>query len=277
MWTIGGKEEYVKSSPAESSITAVELPGLLRGVTQIFCFNWHFYAAALCFDLLVLLILSRYSLQGWIRIGLYLSAGVASFWFLSSLLVSHYVYDRSELYRWNWLETLMPNRPAAWANIHAGLDQTSDALMRLSPTVKPRVLDIYAPSEMREASIRRARQHSERRHPSEATSPEALALDDGECDAIFLIFVAHELRRSESRIQFLREVNRALKPDGRVVLVEHLRNWKNFLAYGPGAFHFYSRREWLTVSDKAGFRVERQMGITPFVCCFVFAKSNMGR
>jgi hypothetical protein len=265
----------VKSFRTEDSIVVVRRPGRFREVAQIFLFNWHFYAAALLFDVFVLLTLSRFSLQGWIRIPLCVSAGVATFWFLSSLLVSHYVYDRSELYRWDWLATLLPNQPVTWANIHAGLDQTSDALMRLFPVARPRVLDIYARSEMSEPSIRRARQCSQHRHPSETTSPKALVLRDGECDAVFLIFVAHELRLHEARLQFFYEISRALKPNGRVVLVEHLRDWKNFLAYGPGAGHFFSKREWLMVSSKAGFRVAQQTGITPFVRCFVFAKLNM--
>jgi hypothetical protein len=265
----------VKSSRTESSVTSAERPGLFRGVAQILLFNWHFYAAALLFDLFVLVLLSRFSPQAWVRVGLCMSAGVATFWSLSSLLVSHWVYDRSELYQWNWLGALLPNRPVTWANIHAGLDQTSDALTRLFPVAQPRVLDIYAPSEMSEPSIRRARQYSQRRHPSEPTSHEALVLRDGECDVVFLIFAAHELRGHEARLQFFREVSRALKADGRVVLVEHLRDWKNFLAYGPGAFHFFSKREWLTVSGDARFRVESQIGVTPFVRCFVFAKYNM--
>jgi SAM-dependent methyltransferase len=247
--------------------------GSFSGVWQIFLYNWHFYAAALVLDLIAAVFLVRFSPPAAVRLAVMLGAAISSFWALSSLLVSHYIYDRSRLYQWNWLAAVVKRTPVSWANIHAGLDQTSEALIRLFPAAQHRILDVYVPSEMSEPSIARARRHTEKAAVPEKADPRALPLKNCECDTIFLLFVGHELRRREARLQFFREVGRALKPGGCVVLVEHLRDWKNFLAYGPGALHFFSRREWLAVGSRAGFEVANELCITPFVGCFVLAKN----
>lgn len=253
--------------------TANNQPSHFSGVWQIFLYNWHFYAAALVLDLIAVVFLVRFSPPAAIRLAVMLGSAIASFWAVSSLLASHYIYDRSRLYQWDWLAPVVKGNPVSWANIHAGLDQTSEALIRLFPAARRRILDIYDSSEMGEPSIERARHHIETAAAPEKADPKALPLKNCECDTIFLIFVAHELRRQEARLQFFREVGRALKPSGCVVLVEHLRDWQNFLAYGPGALHFFSRREWLTVGRQAGFKVAYELRITPFVGCFVLAKT----
>ena len=247
--------------------------GSFSGVWRIFLYNWHFYATAAAFDLIATVFLVRFSLPATVRFAVMLGAVISSFWALSSMLVSHYIYDRSRLYQWNWLAAVVTPNPVSWANIHAGLDQSSEALIRLFPAAQRRTLDVYVPSEMSEPSIARARRRTVTAAVPERANPRALPLKNCECDTIFLLFVAHELRRQEARLQFFREVGRALKPGGRVVLVEHLRDWKNFLAYGPGVLHFFSRREWLSVGNQAGFKLAEELRITPFVGCFVFAKN----
>lgn len=59
-----------------------------------------------------------------------------------------------------------------------------------------------------------------------------------------------------------------------VVLVEHLRDWKNFIAFGPGFVHFHSRRSWLRTIREAGLLIERESAVTPFVECFVLRRAE---
>ena len=250
-------------------------PGNFRGVWQIFLYNWHFYAAAVVFDLLVAVWLRSYP-SATARVPVCLAATVTSFWALCSLVVSHYVYDRSCLYQWSWLTSVLKKSPEVWTNIHAGLDQSTESLVRLFPDAQYRILDIYTPSEMSEPSIDRARRYTPSAVAGEKANPLALPLEGCVCDAIFLIFVAHELRRLQARLHFFHELYRVLKPSGCVVLVEHLRDWTNFLAYGPGAFHFFSRRDWLAVCAQAGFNVTNERSVTPFVRCFVLTKPTVG-
>ena len=90
---------------------------------------------------------------------------------------------------------------------------------------------------MSEPSIARARRRNAAAAAPEKADPRALPLKNGECDTVFLLLVAHELRRQEARLQFFREVGRALKPGGCVVFVEHLQeSGKTFWLMGREAF-----------------------------------------
>jgi SAM-dependent methyltransferase len=87
-------------------------------------------------------------------------------------------------------------------------------------------------------------------------------------DTIFLLFMAHEFRHAEARLLFFREIARVLAPYGRVVIVEHLRDLANFLAFGPGFFHFQSRQTWLSTLHAAGLKIVCESKITPFIRVF---------
>jgi SAM-dependent methyltransferase len=171
------------------------------------------------------------------RIAIALFLAAAFYWTLASLLASHWVYDRSSLYSLDWLTV----RPVYWLNIHAGLDEMSGLIENKFPGCEYRVLDVFDPKEMTEPSIARAREMS---GPDrlQAASWRYLPADDEVFDTIFLLFMAHEFRHAEARLLFFREIARVLAPYGRVVIVEHLRDLANFLAFGPGFFHFQSRQ-----------------------------------
>lgn len=244
-------------------------PRRFQGVLQILAFNWTFYAAGTLLIVALLAFRRHWTIYPLLRPALYAAVVLTVFWMLSSLLVSHYVYDLSRLYRWDWLASLFQKPPSHWANIHAGLDQTTNALELLFPDPNRKVFDIYNASSMTEASIKRARRRGSNAQRPEQADPAALPSRDSECDSVFLIFAAHELRSREDRRKLFLEVRRSLKADGHVVVVEHLRDWANFLAYGPGAFHFHSKSEWLASWRATGLNVDREISITPFVRCFI--------
>jgi hypothetical protein len=95
-----------------------------------------------------------------------------------------------------------------------------------------------------------------------------LPLENEQLDAAFLIFAAHELREHADRAQLLRGLRPALNRGGRVVIVEHLRDAANFIAFGPGFLHFHSRAQWLEAIAAAGFHVTDEFSLTPFVRVF---------
>lgn len=240
-----------------------------RGMLQILRYNLPMYLAALAGCLAVALALALLPLPRPLAALAALGAAMGFLWSVSSLLASHYIYDRSPLSAWSWLPGLLPAPPRRWASLHAGLDETFGELERLFPEGGT-TLDVYDPREMTEPSIERARRLTPT--PAAAADFRALPFPDGSLDAVFLVFAAHELRRPESRLLFFREIVRSLAPGGRVVLVEHLRDARNFLVFGPGFVHFLARREWLRLARESGLAVRRERRITPFVAVLVLEK-----
>jgi len=91
---------------------------------------------------------------------------------------------------------------------------------------------------------------------------------------VFLLFAAHEIRQSARRTEFFREATRVLSKSGQLLLVEHIRDWSNFVAFGPGFLHFHSRGEWLRVANSAGFTIAREGRVTPFVRYFLMTRAR---
>jgi SAM-dependent methyltransferase len=250
-------------------VTEAPTRGPFEGVWNIIRFNWPFYVAGggACILSTLLLTLIHWpialSVMGWIGIS------GAFYWLLSSLAVSYYVYDASPLYKWNWLCALLPQPPRAWANIHSGFDETSLHLQALFPAEQQQTLDIYDPQAMTEPSIARARALIAPPVPAIPANFTALPLSDNSLDAVFLIFAAHEIREPAGRLRFFQELKRVTLPGASVVIVEHLRDVANFMAFGPGFWHFMSRREWRRLAIESGFTIDRELRITPFVTVFI--------
>ncbi len=244
------------------------------GVLKIIRFNIQFYVVSLAGLVLIAGILALHLLPTWLARLVALGALTMAFWTLSSLLVSWYVYDLVGVTRWTWLRAHLRTPPQKWVNIHAGLDESTSALKSLFPDSESVVIDMYDPAEMTEPSIARARRIYPAAEPFLRGSFNHLPLPGGDHDRAFLLFAAHEVRTSEHRNQLFRETSRVLKHSGQVVLVEHLRDWPNFLAFGPGFLHFHSGRTWRKDIHDAGLVVERESTVTPFVHCFILRKAN---
>ena len=246
--------------------------GRYQGVLQIFRYNWPYYALAAPAGLLGLGVAALAPMstvpKALIALGsTYVIAGAAA-----SLVVSHYIYDLSPLCQWRWIAETMPERPKRWVNIHAGLDETSGALGRLFPEAHATVWKIYDPTAMTEPSIARARRLASCQGPATHADFRRLPLQDCACDTIFVIFTAHELRSAQARLRFFKELRRVVKPQGHLLLVEHLRDLRNLLAFGPGVLHFYPRREWVLLANRAGFAIAREFNMTPFVKVFLLVR-----
>jgi SAM-dependent methyltransferase len=242
--------------------------GRFDGVRQILRFNWTHYAAAA--GAIMVGLVAAVVFTG-ARPLLLAAAACAAYWPLASLIVSHWVYDRSPLRRWTWIADALRGRPPArWISLHAGVDEATPALRRMFAGADGRVFDIFDPGEMTEPSIARARHLSSAAEPSERADWRNVPVADESVDAAMLLLAAHELRTHGARATLFAEVRRTLRPGGRIVLAEHLRDAANFLAFGPGFLHFHSRVAWLAAAREAGLEVEREFRITPFVAVFVF-------
>ncbi len=109
------------------------------------------------------------------------------------------------------------------------------------------------------------------RHPLPTVE---LAVATGICDAALVVFTAHEIRDARMRELFFAELHRALRPGGRVLLVEHVRDLLNFAVFGPGFLHFLARGEWLRLANSAGFRLAFERRVTPWVVALVLEKAR---
>lgn len=242
----------------------------LQGVWTVVRFNWHLHVAALALAVVFLSI-------AWFLTGIpALLSAVIGFGIIASITVSlvatWWAYDASGLYRMDWLRDEMSGVKNA-ANLHAGFDETSKLLEKLFPESSWRVFDFYDPAKHTEISIRRARKAHPPSEKTIAITTNSIPLTDGSLDRALLFLAAHEIREHGERVGFFREIRRALRTDGRVIVTEHLRDVANIAVYSLGAWHFHTRGEWLQTFEDAGFHVVRTFSNNPFIFTFVLEPS----
>jgi SAM-dependent methyltransferase len=242
-----------------------------QGVATILRFNWHFFVLAAGAS--ALLVALGASSEGALRTLAFTAAVGVAGTILLSLTASWYVYDLSGLYDLEWIPDLGKAPGRSLVNVHAGFDETSALLRQRYPDAAWTVLDFYDPSQHTEVSIRRARRACPPSPEDIRVDTTDLPLADESTDVVFAILAAHEIRGSEERAAFFRELHRALGPGGKVVIAEHLRDGYNLAAYTVGAFHFIPRRAWLRAFEEARLRLVETRPVNPFITCFVLEKN----
>jgi len=240
-------------------------------VLKIARYNWPWYAAALGANALLIPALFHVRAPAVLRDGAAASLALADFWLSASLAVSHYVYDRSSIARGGWLDGIADGVRRA-AVFHLGEDEASAAVAARFPRAELLVFDVFDAARHRAPSLARARALTPRDGAARAAAAEALPVEDGSLDLECAAFAAHEMRDAADRAAFFRELRRALSPNGRALVVEHLRDGWNAAAYGPGVFHFLPRETWRRTFADAGLKVVRESRRTPFVAVFELAR-----
>lgn len=243
--------------------------GHWQGMVNIIRFNWPFYLVAGIVFLVAILGLIVVEPM-WLKLACTAAIAGAGYFIFVSLGVSHLIYDRSDLYHWRWLSRVLGDEKAGRIVFcHAGLDEASEAIKeRLSPG-SWMTLDHFDPEQMTEPSIQRARRICP---PTEETIParfDQWPVDAASTDVIFGMLAIHEFRSEDERTRWFAEARRCLTPDGRIILVEHMRDAANFLAFGPGFLHFHSPANWRRCWEAAGFRATDDFRITPWIRTFV--------
>lgn len=231
------------------------------GVVRIFLYNWPIYVSTWLGGLALILLAT---FEPRIRLWAILLGGIPIVWSFVSLSVSWYIYDRSHLQSGWWITALLPSSVKNWSTVHAGLDAEVD-LEPVMPGACSARLDIFDSSLMTSGSIERARGRTAPAKAALPCSPTSLPLEGDACDAIIVAFVAHEIRDQNARECFFGELRRCVRPGGRVVLVEHLRDVNNFLAFGPGWLHFQPRSEWLRLAARADLTIASEIRVTPWI------------
>jgi ubiquinone/menaquinone biosynthesis C-methylase UbiE len=238
-----------------------------QGVVNILSFNRHFYFFGLA--ILALLFIShlvfRYSdFLHWIIVVAFL------YGLLMPLLISAYVYDFSGYYNLNWLKcfNISDSKEQQFLNINAGFDETSFIIKNLFPQSELQAFDFYNAEQHTEPAIVRARKVSLVYPNTQQITSNHIPLQNNSVDIIFLLSAAHEIRSFDEKVQFLMECHRVCQPDGKVIMVEHLRDFPNFLAFSVGFTHFFSKKVWKKAFKEAGFSSCNETKFTPFMSIF---------
>ncbi len=186
------------------------------------------------------------------------------------LVVSAYVYDLSGYYKFHWLKDQIgkDEKVNQIVNINAGFDETSFIIENKFPGCDLKVFDFYNAKQHTEPAIKRARKVSLVYPGTKQIASNSIPVKDNTVDIVFLLSAAHEIRSHYEKVQFLKECHRLCKRSGKVIIVEHLRDFPNFLAFTVGFTHFFSRAAWKKAFERAGFSSFQETKFTPFMSIF---------
>lgn len=238
-----------------------------QGVLNILSFNRHFYVVGL--SVLALIIISHHYMY-WSDLAFWIILLAFLYGLIMPLLVSAYVYDFSGYYNFDWLkkQEVAKSNPSKILNINAGFDETSFIIQAIFPKAELKVFDFYNPERHTEPAIIRARKVSLAFPNTQQIKSNAIPLPDKSVDLIFLLSAIHEIRSNDEKVAFLKECHRVCKPTGQIVMVEHLRDFPNFLAFSVGFTHFFSNKVWKQAFKAAAFSSVIETKFTPFMSIF---------
>lgn len=238
-----------------------------QGVLNILSFNRHFYV----FGLIALsLIIISYLVFSWSNLLFWIVILTFLYGLIMPLIISAYVYDFSGYYNFNWLKNynLPDSKDNQILNINAGFDEISFIIKSNFPKSDLKVFDFYNAEKHTEPAIIRARKVSLVYPNTQQIISNTIPLKDNSVDLIFLLSAVHEIRSQNEKIQFLKECHRVCKSNANVIMIEHLRDFPNFLAFSVGFTHFFSKRTWRNAFKEAGFTTFTEQKFTPFMSIF---------
>jgi SAM-dependent methyltransferase len=238
-----------------------------QGVLNILSFNRHFYLYGL---IGLLLISASYFIFHWSVVLFYIIFFAFVYGLTMPLIISAYVYDFSGFYNFDWLKrmNLTDTNSHFNLNINAGFDETSYLIKKLLPQSDLQVFDFYNAEQHTEPAIIRARKVSMLYPNTQQIKSNKIPVQDKSVDTIFLLSAVHEIRSHNEKVNFLKECYRVCKPNGNVIMVEHLRDFPNFTAFTIGFTHFFSKAVWKKAFTEAGFHSFQETKFTPFMSIF---------
>ncbi len=158
------------------------------------------------------------------------------------------------------------------ACIDLGLREQSIALSQHLTSGQLFVIDIYNPQLMPDKSLVRARQLAP---PSFADprivrydgSLDLLPLPDNSVQAVFLQDVLSKFVQRGDQQVLLREVNRILEPNGRLLLAEPIDSWPNRILPGSTIRFLNPKTYWSNLLLEAGFDLRREQTLHRLTYC----------
>ncbi len=165
---------------------------------------------------------------------------------------------RAELFGDQLLQpALLALLPPDWVVADLGCG-TGQAICALAPSVR-RVIGVDREQRMLDAAAERLQGASNAE--LRLGGLEALPLADGEVDAALLSLVLHHV---DDPVAALIEVRRALRPDGRAVVVDMVAHQRDEYRWTMGHIHLgFSREDLFNLADQAGLVVGRWAALPP--------------
>ncbi len=206
-----------------------------------------------------------------VRVAFGIAAVIGSILTVGATIAVLWVFDWGSSSRWRWVMA-SAERPRRWLNVTTGFDDSTAMLRASLDSPEGLAVDLFDTHVDHEAALRRAR----RRFPPRGRSVSIHELGGSaprSADAIFLLMSAHETD-GEDRDRLFTIIRHVLTDGGRLVLVEHLRDLANAVAFGPGAWHFENRDAWIQTAESAGLQLVKETRLTPFVHGFVFEPAS---
>lgn len=238
-----------------------------QGVLNILSFNRHFYVFGIIALAIIIISYLVFSYSN-LLFGIVISAFL--YGLIMPLIISAYVYDFSGYYDFKWLKgfNLTDSKDKQILNINAGFDETSFIIKNCFPKSDLKVFDFYNSEKHTEPAIIRARKVSLVYPNTEQIISNTFPLKDNSVDLIFLLSAAHEIRSQSEKIKFLKECHRVCKPNANIIMIEHLRDFPNFVAFSIGFTHFFSKSTWRNAFKEAGFTTFTEQKFTPYMSIF---------
>ncbi|WP_080779480.1 class I SAM-dependent methyltransferase [Chryseobacterium phocaeense] len=239
-----------------------------QGVLNILSFNRHFYIIGIG---VLALITASHQIFEWPDLLYWIIIAAFLYGLITPLIVSAYIYDFSGYYEFQWLKdcSIDESKAKNILNINAGFDETSYIIKDKFPQAHLKVFDFYDAKRHTEPAIVRARKVSIVYPDTQQIHTGSIPLPDQSVDIIFLLSAVHEIRSHEEKIIFLKECRRLCKTDGKIIMVEHLRDFPNFLAFSVGFTHFFSKAVWRNAFINAGFASFKEVKFTSFMSVFI--------
>lgn len=232
-------------------------------------FNWHFFLLAGLACLVGLAAIWLIPIA-WLQACIGLGVIAAVYFLIVSVIASYFVYDHSDLYKLrHWPDRVIPEGSTSATLVHAGFDPASRKLIKKYPDLQWTVLDFFDPDTTTETSIRTARKLFPPVQGEIQIKASNWPLQDSSQNVIFIISAAHEIRDDQERASFFKEASRCLTPTGRVVVIEQLRDLRNFMVFGAAVLHFLSYRTWRTSFQAGSLYPIEEFWMSPWMKTFV--------
>ncbi len=236
---------------------------------QILLFNkrTYFFSFLLILSIVLTLLIGQFS--NTISYLLILAIIGTLYFTVSSLFFSFLIYDYSDLYKFKWLEKYKTK--GTIISIYSGYTEAGPLLDKALPECSIIHLDFFDDNVSITTSIKEAKKLSSAFHSKKIIYNNWK--DNQKGNLILFMQSLHELRIHTQQIDCLSEASSHLATkESRIIVVEHLCDYKNFLIYSIGAFHFFGKKRWHNVFKNSGLTIEEELTITPFIKIFILKK-----